>query len=189
MQAVWHYSGRAAHQWPVSHHDYCGALQHRCPKYCKGVRRPVVDSMKGLIQSQGHRWIIYHLLQWLARTVMRTLIEGKSREHGSQGCMYKDLAVHARRPLLPVETPYSAEQAVATRRLLQSSSDTAAVVQVQMTGPNENATAAIAQELGSVVANSALQVRSFCLPLPGIGNTDNTQPYRPECCCPVSHGW
>ena len=50
------------------------------------------------------------------------------------------------------------EQAVASRKLLDSSSDTAAVVQVQMTGANENATAQIAQELGNVVANNALQV-------------------------------
>lgn len=88
--------------------------------------------------------------------------------------------MRARRQSLPVETTCSAEQAVATRRLLQSSSDTAVVVQVQMTGPNENATAAIAQELGSVVANSALQVSSFCRPIPGIGNTNNAQSYRPR---------
>ena len=49
-------------------------------------------------------------------------------------------------------------QAVATRRLLQSTSDTAAVVQVQMTGSTENSTAQIAQELGSIVSNNALQV-------------------------------
>ena len=49
-------------------------------------------------------------------------------------------------------------QAVATRRLLQSTSDTAAVVQVQMTGSTEISTAQIAQELGSIVSNNALQV-------------------------------
>ena len=49
-------------------------------------------------------------------------------------------------------------QAVATRRLLQSTSDTAAVVQVQMTGLTENSTDQIAQELGSIVSNNALQV-------------------------------
>ncbi|CAK0786860.1 hypothetical protein CVIRNUC_010074 [Coccomyxa viridis] len=48
-------------------------------------------------------------------------------------------------------------KAVATRRLLQSTSDTAAVVQVQMTGSTENSTAQIAQELGSIVSNNALQ--------------------------------
>ena len=50
---------------------------------------------------------------------------------------------------------------MATRKLLQSPSDTAAVVQVQMTGSNENTTAEIAQELGTVVANNALQASSF----------------------------
>ena len=76
--------------------------------------------------------------------------------------------------LLPVtvsqmacESSLDAEQAVASRRLLQTSTDTAAVVQVQMTGANENATAAIAQELGSVVANNALEVSTLCLPLLG----------------------
>jgi hypothetical protein len=60
---------------------------------------------------------------------------------------------------LPSE-PESAEQAVATRKLLQSTSDTATVVQVQMTGSNANTTAEIAQELGTVVANNALQAGS-----------------------------
>ena len=59
------------------------------------------------------------------------------------------------------EVSSDADQAVATRRrLLQTNTDTAAVVQVQMTGPNENATANIAQELGSIVANNALEVGS-----------------------------
>lgn len=55
-------------------------------------------------------------------------------------------------------------QAVATRRLLQSAvSDTAAVVQVQMTGKSENQTDLIAQELGTVISNTKLQVTSlFC---------------------------
>ena len=59
---------------------------------------------------------------------------------------------------MPCKDNLGAEQAVASRRLLQSSPDSAAVVQVQMTGADENATAAIAQELGSVVANNALEV-------------------------------
>ena len=50
---------------------------------------------------------------------------------------------------------------MATRKLLQSTSDTAAVVQVQMTGSNANTTAEIAQELGTVVANNALQAGSL----------------------------
>lgn len=50
-------------------------------------------------------------------------------------------------------------QAVATRRLLQSAAtDTAAVVQVQMTGKSENQTTQIAQELGAIVSNNDLQV-------------------------------
>lgn len=50
-------------------------------------------------------------------------------------------------------------QAVATRRLLQSAAtDSAAVVQVQMTGKSENQTNQIAQELGTVVSNTNLQV-------------------------------
>lgn len=52
---------------------------------------------------------------------------------------------------------------MATRRLLQSTADSAAVVQVQMTGASENKTAQIAIELGSVVANNALSVRYLCL--------------------------
>ncbi len=67
-----------------------------------------------------------------------------------------------------------AGQAVAARRrLLQTTSDTAAVVQVQMTGASENATAALAQELGSVVANNALEVSS--LPLFESGITDQAR--------------
>jgi len=50
-------------------------------------------------------------------------------------------------------------QAVATRKLLQNAAtDTAAVVQVQMTGKSENQTTQIAQELGTVVSNNDLQV-------------------------------
>ncbi|CAL8465269.1 g4804 [Coccomyxa elongata] len=49
-------------------------------------------------------------------------------------------------------------KAVATRRLLQSAAtDSAAVVQVQMTGKSENQTNQIAQELGTVVSNTNLQ--------------------------------
>ena len=103
---------------------------------------------------------------------MKPQPEGNSEERGVKGWPFRDLGMHAAGCLWPVETVFHAEQAVATRRLLQSSSDTAAVVQVQMTGANENATAAIAQELGSVVANSALQVGSFCLPVSGIGDAE-----------------
>ena len=57
------------------------------------------------------------------------------------------------------------EQAVATRRMLlqNAATDSAAVVQVQMTGTSENQTTLIAQELGTVVSNTNLQVpSSFC---------------------------
>lgn len=54
------------------------------------------------------------------------------------------------------------EQAVATRRMLlqNAATDSAAVVQVQMTGTSENQTTLIAQELGTVVSNTNLQVPS-----------------------------
>ena len=53
-------------------------------------------------------------------------------------------------------------QAVATRRrLLQATSDGAAVVQVQLTGASENKTNDIAVELGDVVAKGALEVCAF----------------------------
>ncbi|EIE23235.1 hypothetical protein COCSUDRAFT_47556 [Coccomyxa subellipsoidea C-169] len=53
-------------------------------------------------------------------------------------------------------------KAVATRRLLQRAvSDTAAVVQVQMTGKSENQTDLIAQELGTVISNTKLQASLY----------------------------
>lgn len=63
------------------------------------------------------------------------------------------------RKYLAKNSAICSSQAVATRRLLQSAAtDSAAVVQVQMTGKSENQTDQIAQELGTVVSNTNLQV-------------------------------
>ncbi|KAK9903383.1 hypothetical protein WJX75_004519 [Coccomyxa subellipsoidea] len=54
-------------------------------------------------------------------------------------------------------------KAVATRRMLlqNAATDSAAVVQVQMTGTSENQTTLIAQELGTVVSNTNLQASLY----------------------------